>query len=93
MRLPMLVDMSEDRPDYATRPACATARQLGRAGSGGGRMLARVASTNAIYSVRNARMGSMRPARIAGIKPAAADTMVSSTTVQTAIAGSVGFTP
>jgi plasmid stabilization system protein ParE len=40
------------------------------------------------YSYRNARIGSIRLARCAGIRPAAVDTTTSTATVQPAIAGS-----
>ena len=43
-----------------------------------------------VHSYRNARIGSIRLARVAGIIPAAADTAVNSTTVPIAIHGSFG---
>jgi len=45
------------------------------------------------YSYRSARIGSIRLARRAGMRPAAADTTVSSTIVDVAIKGSLGLTP
>jgi len=45
------------------------------------------------YSYRNARIGSMRLARRAGINPAAAETAASTAIVPAAIQGSFGCTP
>ena len=45
------------------------------------------------YSVRSARIGSIWLARVAGIRPASAETMLRSTTVPTAIIGSCPLMP
>jgi hypothetical protein len=51
------------------------------------------AQATAPYSVLSARIGSMRLARCAGIRPAAADTSAISTVVDTAMTGSAAWMP
>lgn len=48
---------------------------------------------NLAYSCRSARIGSIRLARCAGIRPATTETIVNSSTVEPAIAGSCASMP
>ena len=50
-------------------------------------------AVSAVYSWRNASIGSVRLARWAGIRPASADTIVNSSTVDVAMSGSRAWMP